>query len=90
MLFLKLGDIRRASFIPRDPRSFAVSEQNLVEASQAVAVAQILHGPESTTLQSGKTRGTGELPLLANVCLPESLILDSCTTRRLSRGASLF
>lgn len=77
MLFLKLGDIRRASFIPRDPRSFAVSEQNIAEASQAVAVAQILRGPESTTLQRGKTRWTGELPLLANVCLPESLVLDS-------------
>jgi len=69
MLFLRLGDIRRASFIPRDPKSFAVAEQNLAEASQAVAVAQILHGPESTTLQPGKTRRTGELPLLANVSL---------------------
>jgi len=69
MLFLKLGDIRRASFIPRDPRSFSVSEQNLAEAGQAVAVAQILHGPESTTLRQGKTRWTGELPPVANVSL---------------------
>jgi len=54
MLFLRLGDIRRASFIPRDPRSFAVPEQDFAEASQAVAIAQILHGPESATLQPGK------------------------------------
>lgn len=72
MLFLKLGDIRRASFIPRDPRSFAVPEQNLAEASQAVAVAQILHGPESITFQPAKTRRTGELPPLANVNLLNS------------------
>ena len=67
MLFLGLGDIRRASVIPRDPRSFVASEQNLAEASQAAAAAQILHGPESATLQPGKSKWTGELPPLANV-----------------------
>jgi hypothetical protein len=67
MLFLKLGDIRRAAFIPRDPKSFAVPEHDLAEASQAVAVAQILHGPESTTLQPGKMRWTDGLPPLSNV-----------------------
>ena len=69
MLFLGLGDIRHASFIPRDPKSFAVSEQDLAEASQAVAVAQILHGPESSTLHPGKTKWTSELPPLANVSI---------------------
>ena len=55
-------------------------EQNFVEASQAVSAAQILHGPESTTLQPGKTGWTGELPPLANVSFnpgPQPLLSKS-------------
>jgi hypothetical protein len=66
MLFLKLGNIRWASLLPRDPRSFTKPGLDPQEASAAVAAATILKGPESTTF-TGKLRG--ELPPLENVSL---------------------
>lgn len=69
-LFLKLGNVRWASLIPRDPRSFAKPGQDLAEASAAAAMAAVLHGPESTTF-TGKLKG--EMPPLENV----SVLLSS-------------
>ncbi|KAI0070719.1 aspartyl-tRNA synthetase, cytoplasmic [Panus rudis PR-1116 ss-1] len=65
MLFLKLGDVRWASLIPRDPRSFPMNGQDLAEASMAKAAAMILHGPESKTFSPGEPRG--DLPPLENL-----------------------
>jgi hypothetical protein len=68
MLFLKLGNIRWASLIPRDPRSFSLGDVDPKEASAAAAAATILHGPESTTFQGKLGRmKNGELPPLENV-----------------------
>lgn len=65
MLFLKLGDVRWATLIPRDPRSFAMNGQDLAEASMAAAAATVLHGPESKTFSPGQPHG--DLPPLENV-----------------------
>ncbi|KAH9830768.1 aspartyl-tRNA synthetase, cytoplasmic [Rhodofomes roseus] len=65
MLFLKLGDIRYASLLPRDPRSFGRSGQDLAEMSMAAATHQILHGPEATTYQEGIPHG--DLPPLEDL-----------------------
>ncbi|CAL1708334.1 unnamed protein product [Somion occarium] len=65
MLFLKLGDVRWATLIPRDPRSFAMNGQDLAEASMAAAAATVLHGPESKTFSPGQPHG--DLPPLENL-----------------------
>jgi hypothetical protein len=65
-LFLKLGNVRWASLLPRDPRSFAKPGVDPQEATAAAAAATILHGPESTTFQN-KFEIKSELPPLANV-----------------------
>ncbi|KAH8079405.1 aspartyl-tRNA synthetase, cytoplasmic [Cristinia sonorae] len=65
MLFLQLGDVRWASLIPRDPRSFATNGQDAAEASMGAAAAMILHGPESKTWGPGQPRG--EMPPLENL-----------------------
>ncbi|KZT64350.1 lysyl-tRNA synthetase [Daedalea quercina L-15889] len=65
MLFLKLGDIRYSSLLPRDPRSFARTGQDLAEMSMAAATRQILHGPEASTYQEGIPHG--DLPPLADL-----------------------
>lgn len=64
-LFLKLGDVRWASLIPRDPKSFATNGQDVAEASMGAAAAIILHGPESKTWSPGQPHG--EMPPLENV-----------------------
>lgn len=65
MLFLKLGDIRWASLLPRDPKSFPMHGEDPAAASMKAATAMILKGPESRTFEVGK--GRGELPPLENV-----------------------
>lgn len=65
MLFLNLGDVRRASLIPRDPKSFTTNGQDVAEASMGAAAATILHGPESKTWSPGHPHG--EMPPLENV-----------------------
>ncbi|KAI0782115.1 aspartyl-tRNA synthetase, cytoplasmic [Abortiporus biennis] len=65
MLFLNLGDVRWASLFPRDPKSFAMNGQDLVEASLSAANTQILRGPESKTFVPGFPHG--ELPPLENL-----------------------
>ncbi|KAH9924394.1 aspartyl-tRNA synthetase cytoplasmic [Fomitopsis serialis] len=65
MLFLKLGDIRYASLLPRDPRSFARTGQDLAEMSMAAATHQIMHGPEASTYQEGIPHG--DLPPLEDL-----------------------
>ena len=65
MLFLKLGDVRYASLIPRDPRSFPRAGKDLTEMSMAAATHQIMHGPEATTYQEGIPHG--DLPSLPDV-----------------------
>lgn len=66
MLMLKLGDIRWASLIPRDPRSFPQKDQPLAETTMVAAQNLLLHGPESTTFTGNKPTH-GELPPLENV-----------------------
>ena len=65
MLFLKLGNIRWASLFPRDPRSFAVPNQDPAEAGAIAANSLILHGPESETFLTGKRHP--EMPPIENV-----------------------
>jgi hypothetical protein len=65
-LFLKLGNVRWASLIPRDPRSFNKPGQDPQEATAAAANAAILKGPEATTFQPGKPKG--KMPALEDVC----------------------
>lgn len=73
MLFLKLGDVRWASLLPRDPKSFSMHGQDPAEATMAAAAKIILHGPESKTFTPGTRHPQGELPPLENVSL--SLVL---------------
>jgi hypothetical protein len=65
-LFLKLGNVRWASLLPRDPRSFAKPGIDPQEASAAAAAATVLKGPESTTFRN-KFEVKSELPPLENV-----------------------
>ena len=67
MLMLRLGDIRWASLIPRDPRSFPQRDQPLAETTMVAAQNLLLHGPESTTFTASKKSIDGELPPLENV-----------------------
>ena len=67
MLMLRLGDIRWASLIPRDPRSFPQKDQPLAETTMVAAQNLLLHGPESTTFTASKKSIDGELPPLENV-----------------------
>lgn len=67
MLMLKLGDVRWASLIPRDPRSFPQKDQPLTAANEVAAQNLLLHGPESTTFTPSNKPIDGELPLLENV-----------------------
>ena len=73
MLMLKLGDVRWASLIPRDPRSFPQKDQPLAETTMVAAQNLLLHGPESTTFTPGGKPIDGELPPLENV---SSLLVD--------------
>jgi aspartyl/asparaginyl-tRNA synthetase len=68
MLMLQLGDIRWASLIPRDPRSFPQKGQSLPEGTTVVAQNLLLHGPESTTFSTSSKHIDSELPPLENVC----------------------
>lgn len=68
MLMLKLGDIRWASLIPRDPRSFPQKGQPVPEATMVAAQNLLLHGPESSTFSASTKHIDGELPPLENVC----------------------
>jgi len=67
MLMLKLGDVRWASLIPRDPRSFPQKDQPLAQTTMVAAQNLLLHGPESTTFTTSKKSIDGELPPLENV-----------------------
>lgn len=67
MLMLKLGDIRWASLIPRDPRSFPQKGHPLTETTLVPAQNLLLHGPESTTFSNRNKSIDGELPPLENV-----------------------
>ena len=62
MLFLQLGDVRWASFLPRDPKSFSTAGVDPAQASMAAAQKMLLNGPASRTFTPGTTRG--ELPPL--------------------------
>jgi aspartyl/asparaginyl-tRNA synthetase len=70
MLMLKLGDVRWASLIPRDPRSFPQKGQPLPEATMVAAQNLLLHGPESTTFTTSNKPIDGGLPPLENVRSP--------------------
>jgi aspartyl/asparaginyl-tRNA synthetase len=67
MLMLKLGDVRWASLIPRDPRSFPQKDQPLTQTTRVAAQNLLLHGPESTTFIATKKTIDVELPPLENV-----------------------
>ena len=67
MLMLKLGDVRWASLIPRDPRSFPQKDQPLAQTTMVAAQNLLLHGPESATFTSSNKPIDGELPPLENV-----------------------
>ncbi|OBZ67021.1 Aspartate--tRNA ligase, cytoplasmic [Grifola frondosa] len=59
------GSGSNACLFPRDPRSFAKTGIDPVEASMAAANALIIHGPESATFPPGKKHG--DLPPLENL-----------------------
>ena len=65
MLFLQLGDVRWASLLPRDPKSFSTAGVDPAQASMAAAQKMLLNGPASRTFTPGTTRG--ELPPLENL-----------------------
>jgi aspartyl-tRNA synthetase len=67
MLMLKLGDVRWASLIPRDPRSFPQKDQPLTGSTEVAPQNLLLHGPESTTFTTSNKPIDGELPLLENL-----------------------
>ena len=67
MLMLKLGDVRWASLIPRDPRSFPQKDRPLSQTTMVAAQNLLLHGPEATTFTASNRSIDGELPLLENV-----------------------
>jgi aspartyl-tRNA synthetase len=67
MLMLKLGDVRWASLIPRDPRSFPQKDQSPPGTTVFAAQNLLLHGPESTTFTTSNKPVDGELPRLENV-----------------------
>jgi hypothetical protein len=75
MLFLKLGNVRWASLIPRDPRSFNKPGLDPQEASAASANAAVLKGPEATTFQQGKSKG--KMPPLEDVRYVVSICSES-------------
>ena len=67
MLMLKLGDVRWASLIPRDPRSFPQKDRPLSQTTLVAPQNLLLHGPESTTFTASNKPFHGELPPLENV-----------------------
>jgi len=89
MLMLKLGDVRWASLIPRDPRSFPQKDQPLAETTMVAAQNLLLHGPESTTFTPGGKPIDGELPPLENVssllCRPNFRFTDQATPQLIAK-----
>ena len=67
MLMLKLGDVRWASLIPRDPRSFPQKDHPLAQTTMVAAQNLLLHGPESTTFTVSNKPTDAQLPPLENV-----------------------
>ena len=74
MLMLKLGDVRWASLIPRDPRSFPQKDRPLSQTTLVPAQNLLLHGPESTTFTNSTKSVNDSLPPLENVRVPVLLI----------------
>jgi len=85
MLMLKLGDVRWASLIPRDSRSFSQEDQPLAETTIVAAQNLLLHGPESTTFTTSNKPIDGELPPLENVRFLQSTPIRSFLTVPLSQ-----